>query len=43
MAVEGHLMTVPEAMPHLIAASVFGRSLLQVKVSTVLCYVWYLR
>ena len=27
---EGRLMTMPEALPHLIAASVFGHSLLQV-------------
>lgn len=27
---EGRLMSVPEALPHLIAASVFGHSLRQV-------------
>lgn len=31
VAMEGRLMTLPEALPHLVAASVFGRSLLQVK------------
>ncbi|CAM9647090.1 unnamed protein product [Scytosiphon promiscuus] len=29
VAMEGHLMSVPEALPHLIAASVFGHSLRQ--------------
>eukprot|EP00752_Nemacystus_decipiens_P002350 g2220.t1 len=29
VAMEGRLMTMPEALPHLIAASVFGNSLLQ--------------